>query len=945
MRIFRSFLLFALVMSAYNLAFAQRIGLHTEKWKTITTEHFEVIFSAKQQDLGLYYAHAAEIAYQKLSLVFTKKTEKIVVVINDTTDTSNAFATRIPYPHIMVFTPPIAEHEALSEAGDWAREVITHELTHIMQFEPAGGVAKFLRPILGTIIAPNMLMPLWWKEGMSVELETQFTPRGRLRSTYQDAQLRSFTISESWDKYPLPQANEVLPSWPYGNRPYLFGSLLFSQLTYDTKKLISIDHLTQRQGERVPYFIEKPINELTGSDYETLYNKALNESYNIGKTQLAQLDSVPYSKLYDVPQTNEISLMPRFSNTHHLLAYLESVEGKSQINIQTEQGEKLNLKNLPSGELNGLSFHPLEKKLAYTKIDKLNSKYSWSDLYIYDIETDKSEKITNSQRARTPSFSENGSQLVFVSTFGGQTQIRTVNVKTKAVQFIINSTIGYRYESPIFWNDTTLLASKIDKNGQHRIVKIDLPTKVETPLQINLTQMRFLKKFNQRLYFVSSENGVNNIYRTDDFKTAVPVTHVQSGIWSYDINNEENKAFSSVMTSEGFKVSEVQIKPLKEIPKISNPIAARYTFKDHEYVYKKFKTEDYSAGSYLWPRYWIPFISTSSSAKGVFLQAQTQGQDPIGIHAYSLVASYDSELNKGNFNGIYTNSSFSIPFQISTLTYNRALGTSADIVQTSTHAVSLLPDLFKYNRNLSGALGLQYQNTSYTSDTAHAGPYVNILYADYEKELHQISPEKGWGAFFKLEKNFKAKEDTPNTAIDYEKASFSLIGFTSQWLPKRHAIKAQISGLMTFESVLGRYGDSNGSSAAQEDTLFPQFIARAYAPAQFFGRNLWNANLEYRFPLSKIERGTGSDAYFLKRLSGALIVDGIGVEGFGLTENRLLQSLKLNEGIWGSGLELKLETTIGYILPMNFVLGYYVPHSSVYASSGQLGFSLQLGGF
>jgi hypothetical protein len=57
-----------------------------------------------------------------------------------------------------------------------------------------------------------------------------------------------------------------------------------------------------------------------------------------------------------------------------------------------------------------------------------------------------------------------------------------------------------------------------------------------------------------------------------------------------------------------------------------------------------------------------------------------------------------------------------------------------------------------------------------------------------------------------------------------------------------------------------------------------------------------------------------------------------------------MQNLKLNESIWNTGLELKLESTIGYVLPMNFVLGYYIPHSPLYASGSQLGLSLQIGG-
>lgn len=932
---------------ACNFAQAQRIGHHDENWKTIRTEHFDVIVSAKQQDLGLYYAHTAEKAYQSLSSVFSNRTEKIVLIINDTTDEANGFATRIPYPHIMAYTVPVNEHESLSEAGDWARELIVHELTHIFQFEPATGFYSWLRPLFGTIIAPNMLTPLWWKEGMSVEMETQFSPRGRLRSTYQDAAVRSLVLEKKLFEYSIAQANEVLPSWPYGSRSYLFGSLFFSQLNYDTKNIKSTSYLADRQGSRVPYFIEEPMKELTKNTYEMQYLTALHVADKNAKKQIKQLNTVPVSNIETVSQKNESSLQPRYSSQFKLLAFVENHQGNNRISIIDETQKKLDLKKIPKGEITDLDFHPSEKKIIYSKIDKVDSSYIFSDLHIYDIDADKSERMTHSQRARSVRFSPDGQHAVFVTTFSGQTQLRTIDIKTKAVKFIINSTMGVRYESPIYWDSNTLLASKIDSNGTHRLVKIDLTNKVESYIALNFKQIRFLKKSNNALYFVSSENGVNNIYRSDDLVSAKPVTHLLTGAWSYDLNTEGNSAWVSLMTENGFKVKKVELSDQREIlPAIESDIQKRYSFNElTDYVPKKFNVTEYQAAPYLWPTYWIPFISTNSSSKGVFLQAQTTGHDPVRKHQYSLSASYDSELGKGNFSGIYINSTQKIPFKLSSVIQSRALGNYSDIVQTSTHSLSLLPDVFSLNRDLSFEAGLQLQETLYNTRSQHWGPYVEARYKNFEQNIYQISPESGWGGLLKYEQLYKLSDETNVVARDYEKASFSLVGFASPWLPDRHVIKARASGMLTFSSVFGRYGASSSSTFYEQDGVEPQFVLRGYPAAQFFGRSMWNTNFEYRFPVSNIERGSGTDAYFFKRIVGAVIVDGLGVEGSGLAENLSIRNLRLNESFWNSGIELKLESTIGYVLAMNFVLGYYIPHSPLFASSSQLGLSLQIGGF
>jgi hypothetical protein len=265
----------------------------------------------------------------------------------------------------MAYSVVAGDHDSLSESGDWASILITHELTHILQFEPATGVYSWLRPLFGTVIAPNMLMPSWWKEGMAVEVETQFSDTGRTRSVYQDAVLRSFVLEKKMSHYDLPQANETLPSWPYGNRPYLFGSLFFSQLVEDTKDLKSVNFLASRQGERAPYFIEEPMNELTGQGYEATYLKALKTAEEYGQADLKKLKQKPMSQIKFITKPEQSSAKPTVSKAHGLIAYLQTVEDENFVYITDLNGKKQNFNNLPKGSLQSLSFHPTEKKFIF----------------------------------------------------------------------------------------------------------------------------------------------------------------------------------------------------------------------------------------------------------------------------------------------------------------------------------------------------------------------------------------------------------------------------------------------------------------------------------------------------------------------------------------------------------------------------------------------------
>jgi hypothetical protein len=936
---------FVITFFAQQKLFAQRIGHFDETWNIIRTEHFDIVVNSTQLDLGRYYANAAEKAYSNLSTVFDRLTNRIVIIVNDTTDVTNGYATRIPYPHIMAYSVVSGDHDSLSEAGDWPQILLTHELTHILQFEPASGFYSVLRPIFGSIVAPNMLMPAWWKEGMAVEMETQFSNTGRSRSTFQNAVMRGIVVENKLGQYDLPQSNEVLPSWPYGARPYLFGSLFFSQLVSDTKDLKSINYLAKRQGERVPYFIEDPILELNALTYETTYNKAMFTVEQTAQKESQQLKQLETTPVTFVDEKSQGSYRPTVSSAHKLYAYLENVKELNQVRIRDFSGTSPDFGKLPIGEIHSLQFHPTEKKLLYAKTDKVDSAYKLSDLHEYDLDAKKSNQLTFAGRVRSAHYSDDGKVLVYVSTFGGRTQVHTLNLENKKDDVIIASDMSSRYESALLWNNETILASKVNAKGEFSLVSVNVASKTEQPVNLQYKQIRFLNKAGNNLYFVSSENGVNNIYVSGDLRSAKPVTHVMTGLWSYDIDHEQSTIWASMMTGSGFQVVKMPLKVIeKPLPKITLTSTQSYVYTEKDIPNKDYQPEEYRAGSYLWPSYWIPFISTSSSSKGVYVQAQTTGHDPLKLHAYSAIAAYDSELNKGNFSGAYINSTQQIPFKLATNVRSFALGTNLNVVEVTTHSVGLLPDMFNISKSLALEFGAELQDTDYVTMSQHWGPFMQLGYINFHQSIFDISPLTGWGGTFRFEHLMETYEEVPGTSMDFARAQFSALGYMSSWLPSGHAIKGRLSGLATFQNVLGRYGANSTSQFIDGEGIYPQFVVRGYPTAQFFGRNIWNANFEYRFPVSTIERGSGSDAYFLKRISGAFVTDGIGVDGLGLAEDLTYQTLKADESIWSSGLELKLESTIGYILPMNFVLGYYYPHSPKYASTSQIGLSLQVGG-
>jgi len=220
-------------LTAFLPAQAEWVVQPSIEWKTLNTDHFEVIYNAEQQELALLYADRLEKAYEILHKTFSTMPEKTIVVINDKTDLTNGYATRVPYPHIMTYPVLPGPEDSLADTGDWYFELLSHEYTHVLNFEPATGIMKPLRYVFGSIVSPGLLLPRWWKEGLAVQMETSSSNFGRLRSVYQDATLRALVKDNQLGIFALPEINEVLPTWPEGMRPYLFGSVMWSQMVAD----------------------------------------------------------------------------------------------------------------------------------------------------------------------------------------------------------------------------------------------------------------------------------------------------------------------------------------------------------------------------------------------------------------------------------------------------------------------------------------------------------------------------------------------------------------------------------------------------------------------------------------------------------------------------------------------------------------------------------------
>lgn len=227
-----AFVAFALLLWCTGLR-AQWLELHWAdpglRWRTIETRNFLIHFAEHNRAQAQAAASTAErIHLQITSLLDWQPRRRTHIVLLDSADFANGYASPVPFNYSAIFLSPPDEGELLQNQ-DWLELVISHELFHIVHLDKAGGSPLALRNVLGRLLPffPNLLQPGWVIEGLAVYWES--TPErghGRMGQAFYEGMMRA-ELDRGLRS--LREVNARGRGFPL-NRDYLYGSYFFAFL-------------------------------------------------------------------------------------------------------------------------------------------------------------------------------------------------------------------------------------------------------------------------------------------------------------------------------------------------------------------------------------------------------------------------------------------------------------------------------------------------------------------------------------------------------------------------------------------------------------------------------------------------------------------------------------------------------------------------------------------
>lgn len=913
-------------------------------WMTLTSPHFLVHYHQGEEALAKRAVVLAEDVHSRLvPRMKSQPRNRTNIVLIDAMDDANGWATPMPYNLITLYiTPPIGEPGfGAHPHDDWMRMLITHEYTHIVQFDMLHGAPQVLNNIFGNLYFPNMWQPVWLIEGLAVYEETELTGGGRNRSPAADMVLRMALLEDNFPS--ISHAANFTEKWPAGDVPYLFGGSFtrFIAEKFGREKLADIS--IEYSGRSWPFLVSSTAYRAIGNDYPELWEEwksRLARRYEVSKQKV--LDS-GLSSSRALTRRGYRNLAPSISPDGKQIAY--SVFNADEhpsihlINIDGGNDRRLFNNNTLSGQ--STAWGQDGKGLYYTKSEMVHNTNLYNDIYYYDLERHKEIRLTRHLRARDASPSPDGTKLVFVANRLGRTRLGMLPLMQKKIaneQDInwLSEDSANQFETPRFSPDGQKIAVGVRQPDGCKDIWIlgSQGNKIEELMHDHAIDGGAVWSADGRsLYFSSDRSGIFNLYVYDlASKQISQLSNVIGGAFTPSVTPDGNDIAFSNYSSLGFDIHVLENKPAtwKAVGEYRDPYPAM------SYIDKGVITEQssYNPLPTLYPRFWLPYLGYSaySGTLGGFI---TFGSDAVQRHSYVLSALYGPSKNRAwyDLNYRYDGSfpSLRLIAQDMDMTYSSLLEQKSGFIAQENYverarvldASVIFPLLeldqqnelsFGYRRKIMGGLSQVPPWTGYDgvipAQGVLASGRASYYFNNAKKYGYSISLENGQSielGYEQLSKNIGSDFNLKKYSVDWHE--YIDFPFDHHVLLLR-AYAGKSIGDVIPQRAFQLGGDNPGDLTV--NVIEQNIYLRGYPVNKYRGQKVGLMSAEYRFPVKNLEKGFSNTPFFFKRVHGAVFAEAGNAWDAAYSRSDLKRAV---------GLEARLDMSLAYALPVTVRLG------------------------
>jgi len=878
------------------------------RFHTISTQRFDVHYHQGEEDDARRLAALAETIAAELDATLGPASGRVQVVLVDQSDLSNGWATPVPFNTIEITAAAPGAASTIGNTRDWLRLVFTHEYTHIVHLSRGRGWVGGLRRVFGRmpLLYPNLFLPLWQIEGVATYAESAMTGEGRVRDT---SFRRMLDVGVSQARFePLDRVSGGLVDWPAGHGPYLYGGH-FHQFLRDKYGEDSLRRLTDATAGRVPYFGTRA--------FTSVFDRSLGELWE--DFERASRRAVPGfdASMRRLTQHGFNVSGPRFGPDGRVYYAILNPHGFPAIHsVSAAGGMPRRLTDRYLGNRIGFS----GSRLVFDEIEINNQVGRQSDLYAISLDDSSRVRLTQGARAADPDVSPDGQTIVCTIQRSDRRELATLRLPSGGSNSTLLTLVSeprQHFDAPRWSPDGRVIAAE---RGRGEIVLIDpLAGRVRevVPASVGGRSISPAWTPDGALLFASDrEGGGFRVYRTNvrthetwrlegtgpdarfpelspDGRTLVFVGYTPDG---YDL-------FSVAADSARWTpVQDVALPPSPSSSAVATTPAGISS-----------TARPYSPWPTLAPRFWIPVAETDNDE--LVLGAATVATDALGRHAYLAQAGWSTARGRPDWQVEYAYDRWR-PTLFGSASDDTDPWRDGEIRTREFNAGALVP--FRRIRWTQSLLGALHSSTDrarctgcpsgdITRRSVRGGWRMNAS----RSYGYSISPEEGWSAATSTELTREGFGSDGNAGA----AILDLRGYVPAG--PRHGVVALRAG------VASSWGDDRARRLFSASGQGPQpggfrfgsdavGLMRGLDEDEALGRHAAVANVDYRFPLMRIDRGAGTLPVFARVLHGAVFVDA----GHAWDVRFRFRDARVSAGV-----ELSLDAVVGYVLPVTFTAG------------------------
>jgi hypothetical protein len=822
-----------------------------QRWQEISRGSFTVIFPATYWPQAEAALAGAESLNERLSAFWGSELPgRIRIVLDDSTDQANGFATFFPFNLVgvnLVQPPPDSE---LAGSRDWLDLVLAHELTHIFTMNAAAEQFILLRWLFGSqpLLYPAMQLPPWVIEGLAVYGESYFTGDGRLNHSPYPLMLaaaRRDHLFPGWKAL-----NGVPAAWPGSTGKYLFGAGF-------------MEYLSAKYGaDSLKQYLERSTSRMfllsSSRDFKKTFGESLNklwEEYRDGP--LAGGEPVTVGPMRESLVAGGFSNQyPCPLNENKLVYYHRDYQGRGQIvMLDTKTGREKVLFKMDA--VNGLSVVENGKKIFFSAIDNFRAFSEFSDLYEFNLKKQHLQKLSRGQRLSQPIKKDNAEEIYCVQRRAGRFFLALFDMRTKKVKTLSRAFSGFSQLS--LSPDQNLIAAAIKpQDGPWGIGVFSTAGEQLAFVSVAGADCRQpVWQNNHRFYFIQADarNTLLATVSLDGSNGSACDDPRLAGLQHFSIDQDGQNIYFTYFSGRGLEIACLSLAGLLFSPR---KFTLSASVPETPTVAPKIASRSYRFWRDVLPRYW----ATAMRMGGDEFQAgiSTSGQDALGIHSYSLEGYYGFYSHRANglfryaYDGLLPTISFSYSDSsdfyrdsnngASRRSQELKIGTLWPLRIRKKSQLYAYADVHIERRTVISDSGIQENHGSYN------GCRLGLEFASTREYYDSISPADGVCVTMQY--------SIQPTGLGNESASRSAQADLRHYIPVfrpgvlawRLALARSWNTGTNFYSLGGGEGES-GSSLGQNH---PFDLLRGFPAGYESGDRGWLFNLEYRLPLFKIEK-------------------------------------------------------------------------------------------